>query len=744
MKKFSEALKRVFLYCALFSMLALAEKRFGIFGLSLAFCLALLFCGENVLKSLIPYGFCTSLIHFSLSVLLVVACGVVAVLLLAVIRYRTDKKYRIWAIELAFAVAQIPIFFINALTNEYVTRQALGVVVGMAFCYVCISCCYPFLVRGVRYKISPSELASGVIFLIAICCGISYVDILGVRIVYLISTVTVFIFGAIARSKILPFCAIMGWSAGMVTGRMEEFFFLFLIGLIVYSLYHKNKFFCSAVVLGTFIGLQYLISRTFDLKAIIPLSVACLTVFIPNKYVERLEGERESYQGKFALRTILNRDRTEVKQKLNSVAIALKRMEILLTGEENNEIKPSLIVTRLKETCCHVCPRFAHCKEKLGDVTPLLTKFVKTAFDNGRASMLDADEMPSFCIKVPKMVNLVNECVNNYKRLREKKSGVEIGKEMIIGNLGGTADLLKELATTIDDGFVFDVKTEEKLIEELGYANVIASDVAIYGTGKVTLSVREKDMKKPQIKEVLSSVVGEKMRETAIQKGVNGVVTLTFRPSPDYGVLYGEKSQGKEDSCGDCTKVIRIDDYRLMFVLSDGMGVGESAQKVGLDTLRLIEHFYKAGFSHKAIFTSISRMLALRTKENFSALDIVIVDTQKGNIDFIKQGGRESYLFTQEGNTEVIEGGTLPLGIIEECQPSIVEKKLNNGDLIVMFSDGIADRLSYADVKEIVNKSSTTNPQIIADDIFNNAQKKCDDRQDDMTVIALRVVKNAR
>ena len=137
-------------------------------------------------------------------------------------------------------------------------------------------------------------------------------------------------------------------------------------------------------------------------------------------------------------------------------------------------------------------------------------------------------------------------------------------------------------------------------------------------------------------------------------------------------------------------------------------------------------------------------MLALRTKENFSALDIVIVDTQKGNIDFIKQGGRESYLFTQEGNTEVIEGGTLPLGIIEECQPSIVEKKLNNGDLIVMFSDGIADRLSYADVKEIVNKSLTTNPQIIADDIFNNAQKKCDDRQDDMTVIALRIVKNAR
>lgn len=734
-------MKRIFTYCVLVSLLTFAEKRFGIFGLGLAFCFALIYCGESITKSLIPYLIIVPLIHFSLSALFVVACGVVAVLLIAVIKKRTGKKYYIWAIELAFAVAQTPIFFINELTSEYITRQAIGIVSGIAFCYVCISCCYPFLVRGIRYKVSNSELACGVIFLIVLSCGLSYIDIYGVRFVYFVTTVILFILGAINRPKILPLSAIVGWSAGIVSGSMEEFFFLMLIGIIIYAVYHKNKFFCALCVAGVFLGLQYLING-LDLKIIIPLCVACLTVFVPNKYVEMLQGERESYQGKFALRTVINRDRSEVREKINSVAVALKRMEKLLDGEEKNELKPSVIVARLKENCCHVCPRFSLCRDKYGDISPRLTKFVKTAFDNGRASMLDIEDMPSFCIKVPKMVNLVSECVNSYKKIREKKSGVEIGKEMIIGNLGGTADLLKELASTIDDGFTFDVKTEEKLIEELGYANVVASDVAIYGTGKVTLSVREKDVKKPQIRSILSDVLGEKMRETAIQKGVNGVVTLTFRPSPDYGVLYGEKSQGKEESCGDCTKVVKIDDYRLMFVLSDGMGVGESAQKVGFDTLKLIEHFYKAGFSHKSIFTCISRMLALRSNENFSALDIVIVDTQKGNIDFIKQGGRESYLFTQEGTTEVIEGGTIPLGIIEECQPSVVEKSLRNGDLIVMFSDGIADRLNYADVKEIVAKSGTDNPQVIAENIFSNAQKKSEERKDDMTVIALRIVKN--
>ncbi|MBO5304072.1 MAG: hypothetical protein J6A99_00200, partial [Clostridia bacterium] len=66
MKKIGEILKRIFVYCVLVSLLTLAEKRFGIFGLGLAFCFALIYCGESITKSLIPYLIIVPLIHFSL------------------------------------------------------------------------------------------------------------------------------------------------------------------------------------------------------------------------------------------------------------------------------------------------------------------------------------------------------------------------------------------------------------------------------------------------------------------------------------------------------------------------------------------------------------------------------------------------------------------------------------------------------------------------------------------------------
>ena len=160
------------------------------------------------------------------------------------------------------------------------------------------------------------------------------------------------------------------------------------------------------------------------------------------------------------------------------------------------------------------------------------------------------------------------------------------------------------------------------------------------------------------------------MYVTERSTGVNGTVNLVFRPTPAFGVLYGEKSVSAENECGDARQAVRIASDKLMFVLSDGMGTGEEARKTGLGTIGLIETFYRAGFGHRTIFNCVSRLLALRLKETFSALDVAVMDTQTGEIDFIKQGGRESYLFTEKG-VEIIEGGSLPMGIIEDSEPII-------------------------------------------------------------------------
>ncbi len=140
------------------------------------------------------------------------------------------------------------------------------------------------------------------------------------------------------------------------------------------------------------------------------------------------------------------------------------------------------------------------------------------------------------------------------------------------------------------------------------------------------------------------------------------------------------------------------------------------------------------------MFGCVSQLLSLRKREDFSALDVVVADTSNAEFDFIKQGGRESYLISK-GNMEVIDGCSLPLGIIEETKPQIDHKRLKGGDIVVLISDGIADRLSYADMTELFGSIRSINPQVIADEIVRAAAQK-PGKIDDMTAIVIRVIKN--
>ena len=738
-----KTLKKVACYAIIYALISLTEKRFNLSGIALALCFALIFCQENLLVSLIPYAIINALIHFSLTYLIVVACGITAVLVIALIKYKANKKYRIWAIELAFAVAQTPNFVLNGVTSEVIVYAGIGTVLGMFLCYCYIGAIYPILVR--RDVIGLTEREKGSIFvLVATCfCGLNSFDVFGIKFFYCIGALCLIILALTEEKEIFGFAIAFGIGGTIASGSALEIFIVCAIATVVRFSCGVHRYLSGIACIGTFCALVYFFGEGLTVANAVPVGAVSIVAFMPEKLVKFLKGGKYSSQGKFALRTMLNRDREEVSDKLLNVAFAMRKVQNILSSEEKGEINPAVFASKLKESCCRNCARFGVCKKKAGDVLVYINKLVNVAIENGRVSLLDVDsEMGSVCVRLPKMINYVNEYLTSVKNVRDKKSGIDVGKEMIVGNVAGTAELLEELAKSINTGFSFDVEKERKIIEELGYANVLAKDVAIYGNNdKVTLSVRENDAKKPQLKQILSMVVGEKMQRTDCRKGVNGMVNLTYRPQPNYGVLYGEKQSSALEENGDCIQAVKIAQDKLLFVLSDGMGVGKDARKTGMDVVKLIETFYRAGFSHKTIFTCVSRMLALRTKETFSALDVVVMDTQSGEIDFIKQGGRESYVVTEKG-VQIVSGTSLPLGIIEDGEPFIERKILSDNDVVVMVSDGVADRLSQVDMEEILSSISTVNPQQVAEVIVENALKKSEVKPDDVTAMAFRIVEN--
>ena len=726
-----------FLYSSfVFLFLICFENKFFITGISVGFLYAMLFCKKNPVILFVPYLAISMFFIFTLSNIFYLLISILPAIILFILYSFFNKKYKLWVTLLSVIVSQTIKFF---LYNTYIL-QIIGCVVSAVFFYVCVIFLYPVLVRGIRYDLSFFERAAFLIFIIVLGAGIYDFNILPFSLYYSFLVVAVIIGSYYDKEKTLSVCIAVGLGGSIISESFLPLGYCMVLAFCYYIFSSVHRITGGIVMAMSFFGISYLLQKEISLLFVLPVVICSLLVFIPPKYFSFITAYKQSEKGKFALRTIVNRDREMLRKKLEKVSEAFDTVQKILSEEENVYPNQEEITDRLKNVFCSRCTR----KNICGDSVDYgMKNLVTAALDNGKATALDiGTSLNEKCIKIPKLLYATNEAVSSYRRICQNRSNLAQGKEMVIAELSGTAEILGTMAAEIQTGFGFDTVSENKIKEELGYSGIRASDVAIYGNGKegVTLVVSKKDADKAVIKEVVSSVIGEEVTETERTDGVGGTVNITLRQAPSYGLLYGESSVSAQRECGDSRQTVKLSYDKIMFILSDGMGTGSKAEETADSAVKLIQSFYLAGFDHKTVFGCVSKLLSLRKKEDFSALDVVICDSQNGEFDFIKQGGRESYVLSG-GNVEVIEGCSLPLGIIEETEPQIVHRRMKGGDIVIVISDGVADRLNYNDVVELLAGIKTTNPQVIAEKITAAALLK-EGKEDDMTAIVIRVVKN--
>ena len=179
---------------------------------------------------------------------------------------------------------------------------------------------------------------------------------------------------------------------------------------------------------------------------------------------------------------------------------------------------------------------------------------------------------------------------------------------------------------------------------------------------------------------------------------------------------------------------------KYLIALCDGMGSGERAEQASATAIGLIENFYRAGFDNDLIFNCINKLLTAVNSEVFTAVDICVVDLKEGIADFIKLGASQGMVKTKESVT-FIEGASLPVGIVEEVQPTITKRVVRAGDFILLASDGFWD--SFADRESpatLFSQCQLTNPETIAHNLLEQALRASNGvAKDDTTVIVAKV-----
>ena len=122
---------------------------------------------------------------------------------------------------------------------------------------------------------------------------------------------------------------------------------------------------------------------------------------------------------------------------------------------------------------------------------------------------------------------------------------------------------------------------------------------------------------------------------------------------------------------------------------------------------------------------------------------MVIINLYTGICDFIKMGAATAFI-KREDRVEMITSASLPMGIFSKADYEDVSKKLYDGDMVILLSDGVLEAAPMVHkeryVIELLSNLKTENPTEIANTLLQHAiVNSGGEIVDDMTVLVAGV-----
>ncbi|MDR3186025.1 MAG: SpoIIE family protein phosphatase [Christensenellaceae bacterium] len=748
---------KFFVFFLFFLLLFFLESKILISPFAIAFYMALIYSKQNVILLSTLYVVASLIINFSFVSFLISITPCAVILLAYFVHYYTKKKISLFFIHIYLFVSQIPVMIVGANDIPAIIYTAISVIIAQVFIYCVIIVLYATLIKHFSLKFTTEENISSVVILCVIGMCITSFKIAWFEIYFTILLITVVLFLFIDKKVIIPISVFFGLGSLIYSLDSTAFTISVLYGLTAFCFSKPTHRIAAMIIVVTDFLLRFILSADGTIsmfKMLAPAIGAIIVILIPNKIKNSLSIFETCFKDRKASRSLINRDRHVMAEKISTLSSVFCEIGDILQID-NSTLKDHADVANItKEVClrcCATCPGLSNCRDTLNgaDTDIIVTGLVAGALNTNRATILDTPQMlSSRCRKINAIISVTNEILKRYKSCEQSRTEFNESREMISVQMKGVGSILGTLRLDIGKLLSFDTVKENRLIEELIANNIYASEAIIYGMDKndysVIIVVRESDSRKSNLPDLISMILGTKMAVCKIEKTINEMTSVYLEKATRFQVVYGNKERAKsvDGFIGDRHRAIRIAHNKIMLILSDGMGSGINAGKNASYAINLIESFYRVGFDHATIATTVSRLLSIRNTEEFNAIDVILIDTSDGSADFIKMGGRESFIVDQ-GVVEVVECGSLPVGIIVDGAVPLVEKRiLNSGNFIIMVSDGVIDALGRDAIVDRLSELRTGNPDAVANLIISDYDRIVESNAsepDDASVIVAKI-----
>ena len=445
---------------------------------------------------------------------------------------------------------------------------------------------------------------------------------------------------------------------------------------------------------------------------------------------ERLLGYAESFQG-------LSQIFHTMSEKKNIYQVEeLGRIQSELTGK-----------------ICASCDSCALCWERdSGPLYNILSQMITNIWHNGLPEEETEEKLQQYCVRSRDMVE---EAVRVFERVNLNRAWYNRlleNRQVIAEQLDAMAYIMQDCAK---EEQILDMQ-EKHALAEIRYRakeqGIVIEEMHLYktieGRKKLTVTLKSRLGGCIAIKTFLAAsghVLGCRMRVTADAKTFisKEPVAFTLYEDTHFRSVQGIARLKKDDAkiSGDNFSFLELERGEMVLGLSDGMGSGSTACKESEMVLDLVERFLEAGFSAETAIRMMNSAMVMKGESDlYSTVDLCKINLYTGSTSFYKIGAAATFIKHGE-SVKCISSANLPVGAGTQIEIEMSEMTLENGDFVVMMTDGVLEYLHVPKpeetMQEIIESIQTNNPGILAKRIVERVMLFTGGRAaDDMTVLA--------
>ncbi len=669
--------------------------------------------------------------------------------------------------SLSIFISGLTICFINDFSTYYLVLTILETSLTFCMCFI--------LNKGIEYIkkdnksiITNEEIISIAILIGSIICGSSDVFLGNISFTYFF-IITLLLFT----------CYIYGSSIGGIVALLSSFLLfltnslssdliiIFAISSILSSLIREKGKFFMALVFNICIYILILIINISLIDNILLYSILgsdILFLAIPCNIKANLSFNNNVKTESVA--TYTEKLQILTSNKLNTYANSFEKLSKTfynLSDKKTNLDQQDIsnLIDEVASKICNNCQMKVFCWEKnfystYQNIFSILNMYEKTG--QIEKNTISPDFINN-CININQFIDVLNKTFEIYKLNLSWKNKVIESRELVGKQLTGISSIIYDLSKNLCQEVSFKENYEAKIKYTLENNGIPTKNVIITENNKGKLEVLlkiepcyipNKCVKTiiPLINEILGKKMCKPCYECIITKENNeSICSLSLVEEQLFRVSSYAVTAHKDGSSesGDSHSFLSLPNGTYLLALSDGMGSGKSAKMESIATIELLEEFLQAGFSKDLAINMINSVLFLKSsKDTFATLDMCTIDLYTGLCEILKIGA-VSTLILHNNKVDIIKSNSLPVGILNNVEPEIRKKKLSNGDIIVMITDGVIDSTNAIINKEhwivdILLENKSTSPEDIANTIFEKTKenyKNC--IKDDITILVARI-----